>query len=308
VKTALVLGLAAAAALPGGAPTPKEGFQALVLACREGKAEALEALLPAAAAGPVAGSDREKVAAWRKEFAAHLATATPRRIREGEGAAVVGYRREGSVDDYELPVVLRKDPRVDKDVWVADAPAGYLVRGRALDAANGRTPAKLALSARTVNGSYGDSGFSFAHVTKDPAQCLGRMDLWYCHNGDLHAVADGRIARVSADRLADVDGIPVGVSWKDTITPEAGGVYVVHCRRREHRDFYVKVLVGKLDRKSVSMEWSILAAGYGSPAGIQAPRPIGSKEGADGVDGLCGLNAAPSPPEPKPGTRTPEGK
>ncbi len=299
MKSILVLGLAAVAAAAQDAPPAEEGFRALVRACKSGKPEEMEKLLPPVAGRSVTGNDRERTLAWRTEFAAAHGKATFKEAREGGGAAVVRYRVAGSQDEFELPL------RLDGTAWVADAPLGYLVRGKALDLANGRGPAKVKLSARASNDQYGTSAFSFAHVTGDAARCLNRMDLWYCHNGELHAVADGGTVRVAADDPADVAGIPLASRWKHTLVPEAGGVYVVHCRREEHRDFYVKILVKEIDQQQMQFEWSLLAGGFGSPPDIHAPRPLESKDAPDGFDGLCSKASQRSKPEPKPEAEVP---
>ncbi len=282
---------AALAAAPGDGAA--EAFRALQEACRFADATAVKKALPDEIGQGMVGKGAKEIAAWREEFASLLAKSEFREAREaGDGAVARCLSPRGG----EIEVVLQRV----KGAWTVASPLAYLVSGKALDAANGKGPAALRLSARTANGEYGESAFSFAHVTRNPAECANRVDLWYCHNGDLHAAGDGRLARVAGKDLAAVAGIPAGAAWKETLAPEKGGLYVVHCRRDRHRDFFVKARVAAIDEKRVDLEWALVGAGFGSPATIRSAQPLAARDGPDAYDGLCAKGAKRSVPEPAP--------
>ena len=292
---ATTLALALSAAAPAGDPPPdaKAAFLAIQAVCKRADAAALEKALPAAIGETVIGKDAAKIAEWRKGLAALLAKSTLGEVREDRGIAVLHVSVEGGT---EVELLFSNAG----GAWGLLSPVAYQVKGKELDGANGKGPAALRLTARSTGGPYGTSAISFAHVTQDPRQCLDRMDLWYCHNGDFHMCATGKIARVAAKDLASVKGIPTGVSWKDELAPETGGTYVLQCRKMGHRDFFVKVRAKTVDARKVDLEWALLGAGFGSPASIHAPQPIVSRDGEDGFDALCGKNAERSKPEPAP--------
>jgi hypothetical protein len=290
---------AALVVAPGG--TAADAFRAIQEACRVADATAMKKVLPTEIGEGMVGRGAKEIAAWREEFAAGIAKSVFSEAREVGDDAVV--RCAGSGGEVEL--ILHRE----RGDWAVASPLFYLVNGRALDAASGNKPVALRLAARSTNEEYGDTAFSFAHVTRKPGECANRMDVWYCRNGDLHMVGDGRIARVAGKDLSAVTGIPAGAAWKETLAPEAGGLYVLHCRRERHRDFFVKARAAAVDEKKADLEWALLGAGFGSPASIRTAQPISSRDGADGFDALCGKSARRSVPEPAPaapGTTTPK--
>ncbi|MHC4973299.1 MAG: hypothetical protein ACYTG3_13305 [Planctomycetota bacterium] len=150
--------------------------------------------------------------------------------------------------------------------------------------------AKVRLTMRTTNRAYGTSAYCFTYVTSDPALCKNRMDIWFCHNGDLHASKNGRITHLGKVSPKKVEGLPLGLAWTRTIAARKGHTYVMHCRDSRDRDFFVKFKVTKLRRGIAELEWSLLATGYGAPTNIHEAQPLLSNDGADGTDGLCGKN------------------
>jgi len=227
--------------------------------------------------------DRKDVDAWRTEFADRLSSATFISVREEAAAAVVRMKLPASGDEFELPL-SNTDNR-----WVVAARDAYLVKGRRLKKANGAKQAKVELAMRTRSTKgYGACAFSFAHATKDPNACKNRVDLWFCHNGDLHGSGDTRFVTESVRSVKGVKGIPLGSGWQSKVPATKGQVYVAHCRRDGHRDFYVAFKVAKVGKTSITLEWRVLAAGLGSPPSIHTENPLVSNDGADGSDGLCG--------------------
>jgi hypothetical protein len=296
IALAAFAALAAAAPLPAGdRPGAAQAFRDLQKAAAAGDAKVLEAALPDAEGEAAAGKGREAIAAWRKGLAEALAAAKDPVVREAGDDAVARWKDPAGGGDREIPLRWR-DGR-----WTAAAAAPFAVSGAALDAARGRAPLAAALSARKENGPYGTSAYSFAHCTGKAADCRNRMDLWYCHNGDLHRTGDTVLARLKGKRLEDAAGIPVGVAWKETLAPAAGGVYAVRCRRRGERDFYVKLRVKAMTPDRLDLEWTLLASGPGAPGDLRAPKPPPADAAEAAYDGLCARNAVRSPPEPEPG-------
>lgn len=159
------------------------------------------------------------------------------------------------------------------------------MKGKSLDRANGKKPQKVHLTARTTNGEYGKSAYSFAHVTQDPEASKNRMEIWYCHNGDLHL--SGEDVAIEDDGKK---GIPLG-EWKELVHPSEGATYVVRSRHPERRDFYVRLKAVVVKPEAVDLEWSLLTTGWNSPPNIHEEQPLVSQEGKDGADGLCGKRA-----------------
>lgn len=244
----------------------------------------LAQLLPESVLGRHAARDPMQVETWRQELSHELATAKLVAAREKGDDAVVRFTEKEGPAELELAV------RFVGDAWVAAAARTQVVKSKDLDQRNGKAPAHLTLAARTSNEGYGKSAFSFTHVTADPEQCKNRMDLWYCHNGDLHAVHQGLFADLGKEKLDKATGLPLGVTWQHTFAPKKGNVYVLHCVSEERCDYYVKLLVTDVKADAVSIDWNLLSAGWNAPAGIAAPQPLQSNDGADGADGLCGKN------------------
>ncbi len=268
-------------------PDAKQGYRDLVALTTPDGAPANPAAWPAAL---VEGRDwpgtPEQIAAWRAEGVRRLAAAHVLKVREVEDAALVRVRFADG--EAEVPMRLA-DGR-----WVLAAPREYLVRGAALDAANGRAPATLRLTARSTSGAYGTSAFSFAHVTQDPQQCLNRMDVWYCHNGDLHASGGSQIVELGKGSLAKPPALPVRAAWQRTVAARKGFAYLLNARASGQRDFFVHLAVVAAGPEAVQIEWKLLSLGEGAPASIheaQPWRPLDphmGQPGANGCDGLCG--------------------
>lgn len=285
----LVLSAAATALAKDRRPEPRDGFRdAVAVVTPSGEPAHPECWPEELVARRDWRGTPEQVSAWRRDAVARLASAQVKKVRpDGERALVrVRYAR----GEAELPLSWSEAR------WVVDAPEEWLVRGTGLDDANGSRPASLRLTARTTGGPYGTSAFSFAHVTQDAELCLNRLDLWYCHNGDLHVVGDGGLVEIGKGRLGKADEIPAGAVWDGTVHPRKGFVYVLHALRRGHRDFFVRLRVTALAAEAVELEWELLSLGEGAPKTIheaqpwQASEPGMGKPGTDGCAGLCGKN------------------
>ncbi len=244
-------------------------------------AAALERVLPQELVAKRADFAGNRLDAWRASFAQELAAAKVVGVREKGDEAVVRFTVERSTDERELPL------RYVADDWVIAAAQSYVVKGKSLDDRRGKEVARVTLQARTSNDGYGKSGFSFTHVTSVPDECKNRMDVWHCHNGDVHMVRDDRIANLGKQKLAKLDALPIGVEWSKCLAPMRGNAYVVHCQDGDRRDFYVKLLVVDVVPDAVTIEWTLLSDGRNAPASISTPQPLVSKDGADGADGLC---------------------
>ncbi len=226
--------------------------------------------------------DQNQLDAWRATFAKEMAAAKVIAAREQGDEAVVRFTAAGSTDERELPLHYAAGN------WVVGAAQSYLVKGQSLDDRRGKDVARLTLQARTGNDDYGKSAFSFTHVTSLPDECKNRMDVWYCHNGDLHVGGDNRIADLGSQKLTKVDALPVGAKWNDrTVAPRKGNTYVIHCQQGDRRDFYVKLSVIDVKADAVTIEWTLLSDGLNAPANIANAQPLISRDGADGADGLC---------------------
>jgi hypothetical protein len=267
--------------------TAREGFARLVASTTPDGDPGHPEAWPEALVGKRDGyRGRIDLERWRREGAARLAAAKVLAVREDGDFALV--RVATAKGEAEVPL------RRSGASWVLDAPVEWLVKGKDLDAANGRRPATVRLTARTTNGAYGTSAFSFAHVTQDPEACLNRMDLWYCHNGDLHASGRSAVTEAESGSLARAREIPVAAAWERVIRPRKDGVYLLRARRDGHRDFWVRFRVTGLSPAELTLEWNLLSLGEGAPASIAKEQPwkqadpSPGRPGADGYDGLCG--------------------
>ena len=288
VGTALFLGALAAGALAKDArPSARDGFTSLVaIVTPSGEAAHPEAWPEALVSHRDWRGAPEQVQAWRREGVARLAAAEVLKVREDHDDAYVRVR----LADGEAEVPLRWTA----GRWALGAPREWLVRGAALDAANGEAAATIRLAAFTDPDSYGPSAFSFTYVTQDPKACLNRMDVWYCRNGDLHRAGDGGFQDLGRGRLEKAGTIGLGGPWTDTVRPRKGGLYVLHVRRPGRTDFFVRLRATAVSREEVSFEWSLLSLGDGAPASIHEAQPWHATDpnvgepGADGAPGLCG--------------------
>lgn len=224
---------------------------------------------------------KDDVAAWRAAVTEELGAAKVASWREKGDEAVVRFTVPPALETRELPM------RLVDSVWQLAAAQSYVVLGQALDERRGSKPARMTLAARTTADGYDKSGLSFTHVTSDPQECKNRMDLWFCHNGDLHLCGNNRIADLGAQKLSKIDGLPVGTTWSGFVSPKKGNAYVVHCRSEARRDFYVKFVVVDVSKASLVADWTLLTDGLHAPSRIDAPQPLVSDDGADGADGLC---------------------
>jgi hypothetical protein len=233
----------------------------------------------------------EQIDAWRGEGLARLSGAKLGRVEEAEDRAFVHVRE--AMGEAIVPL------RWNADHWELAAPMEWIVKGAALDAANGDGPATVRLTARTTNDPYGSSAFSFAHVTQDPEQCLNRMDLWYCHNGDLHVVGDGGFLDRGRQRLSKAGDLPFGEEeeWSRIVPAREGHLYVLHAASHRDRDFFVALRLKNATKEAVELEWKLLSLGEGAPASIHEAQPWKPVDenmglpGADGTAGRCGRNA-----------------
>ncbi len=281
VAVALASGRPLAAKDPDRLP-PWKAFEAIQETAKKGGADALAACLSADLVRDRPDWSDEKTKAWRagwvKRLGAWKITDAP---KVGDSGALVRCTDAAAGEDHQMLLAWRGGQ------WVLDVGDPWLVKGKALDAVRGSSPAKLRLEPRTAKDAYGKSAFSFAHVTADPALCLNRMDVWFCKSGWLHASGDSKVAAISKADFAKLEGIPADAAFGGQAKPAKGDVLVVRCARHGHRDFYVKAHVTAVGAKGLDLEWTVLAAGFGSPPGLKGPYPLKSNDGADGTDALC---------------------
>ena len=222
------------------------------------------------------GRKEEEVIGDMAELLAH---AKVTKVLEEHGRAVAVFQ-EGS----ERREVLLQ---AEGDQWRFSSARSYLVKGKDLSRRTGRKPVPLELEERSDNGPYGDSAFSFAYVTADPGQCKNRFDLWYCHNQRLHARGAGRIADLGKASLTGATALPVGANWERRVDAVKGHSYVLRCRDRRDRDFFVRFKIKKIQGNRVFLQWTLLSTGFGAPETIREAHPLESNAGNDGLDGLC---------------------
>ena len=199
--------------------------------------------------------------------------------------AVADLVRTGRVAGTSQVTLMR-----DGGSWRLSSPYLYPVKGASIEKRRGRKPAAIRLKLRKSNGAYGSSAYSFRYVTGDAKAARNRMDIWVCHNDDIHARGLGRIADLGETKLEKPHGIPLGATWGGTAQIQVGHTYVVLCRDERDRDFYVKLRVKSFTRNAVDLEWTLLTGGFGAPANINKAVTFESRDGADGTDGLCGKN------------------
>lgn len=218
---------------------------------------------------------------WRSELAARIAAGTVVKVVEDGGDATARWKTTSPTAEWQIRM------RREGAGWVVSEPWAWCVAGGDLAKANGSKPGRVRLKTRRVQGPYGPSAFSFTHVTQDPEQCKNRMDLWFCHCGNLHPRNESMISERRETSLADVDGIPVGGDWMDQMVPKARKVYVMRCLRPGRMDFYVGFTVTSVGDDGVEIEWRLVAIGRNAPASVRSPQPLVSRDGADGADGIC---------------------
>ncbi len=280
VVVLIASGLVAAA---GERPSAKEAFTTRFTAVANGKPAHPECF-PAALVEGRRDWSPEKTAAWREAWGRRLASAKVEDVKETGDSAVARFTG-GDLSRYEVPLLW------DGTSWTLAAAEPYAIGGDALDRANGKKPAHASLVRRTAaTKGYGQSAFSFSHVTSDMEIAKGRADVWYCHNGDLHASGDGQIQDLGAIDWAKTTGLPTGPWSKGTVPATEGHVYAVRCRREGRYDFYVLLRVSRLKGENLDFDWRLAALGEGAPASIAKTQRPTDNDGADGADGLCGKN------------------
>jgi hypothetical protein len=280
----LVAAILAAVCLPalveaGGRSNAKKGFASVVEIAGGNDEKLLEEVFPKAL---VRGRSADDVKTWREGFARKLAAAKVLKVTQAGDHAVARFQDRGS--ENELSVLLR----AENSRWILACADPFLLKGELLDKANGSGPASVALARRKGKLPYDGSAFSLAHVTKNPDICKNRMDLWLCRYGDLHTVKDNRIARVGKRKLDKVDALDPALEWAGALPAVKGHTYVIRCFHVGRKDFFVKARVASVGRTKLSLEWSLLATGHGSPPSIHEEYPLRNcLDGADGNDGVC---------------------
>jgi len=199
--------------------------------------------------------------------------------QKGDEAAVALKTPDDAKNGREREVFMRRE----EGRWRISGGSTYVV------ASHGEKPAKVRLTMRTTNSTYGTSAYCFTYVTSDPALCKNRVDIWFCHNKDFH-VRYNRIADLENVSLKSVKRVPIGLEWSRKAAVRKNHTYVVHCVDPRDRDFFVKFRVTRAKRGIVQLEWTLLAVGYGAPKTIHEAQPLLSNDGADGCEGLCGKN------------------
>ncbi len=257
-----------------------KGFALIQTAIRDGSPKEAQWVLPTDAVIGRMTTLRE-VRDWRAQMVETLGGVKLQKARESGDEAAARY--VSSSGDAVMEILLRYgDGR-----WYVNGTSPYQVAGRALAAARGKSFARVELAKRTRNDQWNGTAISFIYASKDTRSSKSRMDVFYCHNGDLHAVR-GQIAELGKGKLDSKGGVPLGVEWKDTVPARKGYSYAVHSTRRGISDFYAGVVVKKVDDETVQLEWTLLAAGLGSPTSIHEPSVPTDRNGADGAPGLCG--------------------
>jgi len=255
--------------------TAKQAFPHIQVAAAQAQPEEFLGLFTEQALES-AGSDKEE---RLKETASVVADWKVSKVREeGDHAAVVMK----SNSDVREVLLYREQGK-----WKLGSVASYLVEGADLKTRCGKKSTAAPLRPRTENGPYGTSAFSFTHVTGNAKDCKNRMDLWLCHNQDLHAGAKARIVDLGKKPLRSIKGIPIDVTWVPTVPLESGHSYVIHCRDKRDRDFFVKFKVSSFKSDIAILEWTLLSTGFGAPPTIHEQQPLRTSDRADAFAGLC---------------------
>jgi len=260
----------------------EEGFALIQAAIADGSPKEVQWVVPTDA---VIGQMKtlDEVRAWRAQVVETLKGVKTQKAREsGDDAAAQYVSRSG---DAVMEIALH----YAEGRWYVSGRTAYEVAGRALAATCGKKPARVELDMRTRNDQWQGTAVSFAYASKDTESCKNRMDVFFCHNGDLHAVR-GRIADLGKGKLPRNGGIPLGVEWQQKVPATKGHSYAVHCSRRGRSDFYAGFTVKKVSDDGVQLQWTLLAVGFGAPASIHEPSAATDRDGADGAPGLCGRN------------------
>jgi hypothetical protein len=271
--------VAAGAAAAETRATAKDGFAKIQEAVTKKDAEVLDVVIPAKLVERSRELGPDGIKSWREGFGASLVTLKCTDARETGDDAVL--RVTSSDGESMLPL------HWGGSQWVLAAPLVYPTKGAIIDRANGTAPAKVHLGMRKTNDEYGDTAYSFRFATSDASKCKNRVDVWFCHNGDLHAAGDSKIADAGASSA--VEWLPVGKALRDEAHAVAGHAYVVHCFDAREKDFYVVLDVTKAGDGGVDFTWRLFATGPGAPPNIHKSQPLDPSDlsGANGFDGLC---------------------
>jgi hypothetical protein len=269
---------------PAGGTSAPETAEAWFAALRKAATDKDEATLakglPAALVKDwpdEAAGDAKK---WRDDFAAQIAAGTVVSVKDGGDDAVARWKTDKAVWETRLH---RSGGR-----WSVASPWAWLVGGADLAKVNGAKPAHVKLKARTINESYGQSGFSFVHATADGKQCLNRVDMIFCRCGQVHG-RHAMFSLVRGKKLADFDGLPGGADMQDEIVPKNGAVYLVHLSEPGRKDLIVAIELTTATGEVLEFDWRVVSAGKGCPPSTRTSQPIPwSKNEADAVDGVCG--------------------
>ncbi|MFT7463962.1 MAG: hypothetical protein ACI9EF_002310 [Pseudohongiellaceae bacterium] len=275
--------LVACLSMASATPSAKDGFAQIQAIIQVDDAPELQTVMPSGAFLPW-GDDQ--VDALRLLLVQDLRDAQVVSIQEAEGRAVVRFQRADEEFEREIPL------RVAGDTWQVAAPRSYPVSGAELKKRQGRKPAKAKLVMRTENIPYSDCALSFVYATDDPDECANRMDLWYCHNSDLHGIGGNRIADLGEIKIKKVMGLAVAPDWGKTVQLKEKHSYLVHCQSHARSDFFVVLYVKKQKRDTADIEWTLLTGGLAAPPAISSPQSIASDSPvpSEPFAGLCGKN------------------
>jgi hypothetical protein len=275
--------LAACLLATGQAPSAEEGFAELQALVASDELPDLETILPASAFEPWEDQDLD---ALRAQLVQELREASVVEVREERGRAVARFRMPEDKTQRELPL------RLSREIWHVDAARSFPLDGGDLEKRKGRKPSRAKLTMRTENGPYVDCALSLVHASDDAELCGQRMDLWYCHNGDLHGTAGNRIADLGKQTLKKAKELPVTPDWRGTQALQEKHSYLVRCQSRGRADFFAVIYVKKLKKQTAELEWTLLTGGFGVPDSIARPQLPSAKEllAPDPVEGLCGKN------------------
>ncbi len=253
-------------------PSAQDGFETLRgTFLRQRSRRTLSSLLP----GVVAPTDNDPwvhvdVNVLRQTLAEEISLAVVRDARERAGEAVLRFSLPG--ESVEKEILMSRTARG----WVVTSGRAFTVNGPALARLRGPHPVRIRLEARAAPESYGNSGYSFTHVTGNPGDCGNRIELWACTNGELHATGKNRIAPLGEGSLARVRGLPLDPSWQETAAAKEGQLYLVHLRTRQ--DFYVLLQVTGALPGLVEADWTLLTDGWNAPRSIhelqRLPMPV----------------------------------
>jgi hypothetical protein len=263
-------------------PTAMDGFAKIQAAVTANDPELLDVLMPAKLVEGRRDPDKDAVAKWRAALGKSLAAAKALEAHEDGDDAQVRLSAGGG----EALVLLH----FGGTRWIVSSALSYPLAASAAAAKLGRGD-RTHLGIRTTNDDYGDTAFSFRYVTSDAEACKNRMNVWFCHNGDLHATRGSTVADAGESATTEMRWLPSASAFGTKAHATAGHSYVVHVLdERYATDFYVELAVIRADDTGLDFTWQVLASGLGAPASTKKAVPLArdDRDGADGCDGLCG--------------------